>query len=80
MHGVVAFIDHTDIPGKNIAFGKKGQFDEVFCSGRVKYAGQPVGVIVTKTPDIALVAKEAVHITYKNRKTPIINIKDAFAR
>ena len=78
MKGVVSFVDYTDVPGKNSYFGSKEDVDEIFCSGKIKYAGQPIGLILAKSADIALkAARIGVNVTYKNKRKPIIDIKNA---
>ena len=46
MPGVVAFIDHNDIPGSNSAILDDGSIEEIFTSGKVYYAGQAIGLIL----------------------------------
>ena len=74
--GVVAYLDHRDIVGKNNVHN--GRFvEEIFCSGKVHYSGQAIGIIVAKTQDIANKAAKLVEITYKNEKKPVLTIRDA---
>ena len=78
MPGVVAYLDHNDVPGENNAAVPPLQIEpeELFCSGKVKYAGQPVGLIVADTSDKARTAAAKVSITYKNHKTPVIGLRE----
>ncbi|BET01357.1 Xanthine dehydrogenase [Nesidiocoris tenuis] len=76
--GVIAFYSAKDIPGVNsfvqieyISVCK----EEVFCDGEVKFAGQPVGVIVATDQDIALKAADLVVISYENKKASYITTK-----
>uniref|UniRef100_A0A1B0CJI2 Putative xanthine dehydrogenase n=1 Tax=Lutzomyia longipalpis TaxID=7200 RepID=A0A1B0CJI2_LUTLO len=69
--GVVAFFTAADIPGANSfmtqVFIEPLQVvepEEVFCSGKVRYHSQPVGIILAETLDLALKAAELVKITY----------------
>ncbi|KFB50602.1 AGAP005638-PA-like protein [Anopheles sinensis] len=72
--GVVAFYDAGDIPGENNFAVLKGNIntrfpfndtvEEILCSGRVLYHGQPVGVIVAETFELANEAANLVSITY----------------
>ncbi|XP_049943149.1 uncharacterized protein LOC126419914 [Schistocerca serialis cubense] len=78
--GVVAYYDAKDIPGKN-SFYPKSFFsfteEEIFCSGNVKYNGQPVGMIVAESHDIAVEAAKLVKINYDVVNKPILHLRDA---
>lgn len=51
--------------------------EEVFCSGRVQYFDQPVGIIVADSFDLAEKASDMIKITYKPPQTkPYLNIRD----
>ncbi|KAG6462344.1 hypothetical protein O3G_MSEX013203 [Manduca sexta] len=81
MPGVIAFYSAKDIPGQN-TFTPTGftlylADEEIFCSGKVKYYNQPIGMIVAETPSIAKRAAKLVQATYRNVKKPILDIKDA---
>ncbi|XP_059608173.1 xanthine dehydrogenase-like [Phlebotomus argentipes] len=82
MPGVVAFYGANDIPGINncthpIMYQEESQ--ELFCSGRIIYHGQPIGMILAATMDIAQAAAHQVVVTYRRDLTnpPIATIKDA---
>lgn len=68
MEGVVAFYSAKDIPGQNIIIGAPILFfvedEELFVDGRVKYHGQPAGVIVATSFNLALKAASVVQIYY----------------
>lgn len=53
--------------------------EEVLCSGKVLFHGQPVAVIVAETERLAKLAAEKVKVTYKNISStpPILTIRDA---
>ncbi|CAL7942348.1 unnamed protein product [Xylocopa violacea] len=74
MKGVIAFYSAKDIPGKNIFIPKEGHFllldyDEVlFVDKNIECAGQPVGMIVAKTHEIANQAAQKVHVSYTDVK------------
>ncbi|XP_049839222.1 uncharacterized protein LOC126284382 [Schistocerca gregaria] len=78
--GVVAYYDAKDIPGKNNFYPKtltSFTDEEIFCSGNVKYNGQPVGVIVAESHVIADEAAKLVKINYDVVNEPIIHLRDA---
>ncbi|XP_014098512.3 uncharacterized protein [Bactrocera oleae] len=66
--GVIAFYTAKDIPGTNSScdsiFGYEAE--EIFCSDIVKYYGQPLGVVVAQTNDIANRIAPKVKVTYSN--------------
>ncbi|XP_071749529.1 uncharacterized protein [Lepeophtheirus salmonis] len=73
MPGVIEYVDHKDIPGKN-DFCRN---EEIFSSGSIHFAGQPIGMIVAESRSTALKAAGSVEITYKDLKKPILTIEDA---
>lgn len=83
MDGVVAYLDHKDVPGLNsIVPGKNWYWpynepEEIFSSGKVKFAGQTVGLILAKTPDTALQAAKLVKVKTMNKAKPVLTIKEA---
>jgi xanthine dehydrogenase/oxidase len=67
--GVRAFFGAKDIPGLNNfmplrfkAFNLK--VEEVFCSGKLLYHGQPIGIVVADTFDLAYHARNKVKVEY----------------
>ncbi|BET01356.1 2 iron, 2 sulfur cluster Hypothetical protein [Nesidiocoris tenuis] len=78
--GVVSFFSAEDIPGLNsfitIAPPLMVEPEEIFCSGKVQYAGQPVGMIVAITQELAIKAAEKVILKYANEKKPLLTIKE----
>lgn len=67
--GVVAFYGAKDIPGFNNfmplrfkAFNLK--VEEVFCSDKLLYHGQPVGIVLAETFDLAYKARNFVKVEY----------------
>jgi xanthine dehydrogenase/oxidase len=52
---------------------------QVFCSGKIKYAGQPLGLIVAETQALALNAVPKVKVEYSNVSSPCLNIRDIIA-
>ncbi|XP_059620522.1 xanthine dehydrogenase-like isoform X2 [Phlebotomus argentipes] len=64
--GVVAFFGPKDIPGNNNFSPKAlmGDVEEIFCSGKILFHGQPVGMIVAERFDLANEAAKLVKVTY----------------
>uniref|UniRef100_A0A1B0DIN2 Uncharacterized protein n=1 Tax=Phlebotomus papatasi TaxID=29031 RepID=A0A1B0DIN2_PHLPP len=82
MPGVVAFYGAKDITGmNNCCHPVMEQFEsqELFSSGRIIYHGQPIGMIIAATLDIAQAAATQVVVTYRRdiNTRPIVSIKDA---
>lgn len=65
----MAFFGAKDIPGKNNFTPSTLLFlpvmEEIFCSDRVLFNGQPVGIIVAETFDIANQVVDLVKIVYE---------------
>lgn len=87
LKGVVAFFTAKDIPGKNVSLPGDRKLmmineDEIlFAEKDVLYAGQPVGVIVADTHNLANEAAKLVKIKYSEslKRKPIITVEDALA-
>ncbi|XP_076459984.1 uncharacterized protein LOC143293041 [Babylonia areolata] len=83
MPGVERFISASDIPegGINNAYANYQTFplplEEVFCSGKVEYAGQAVGMILAETQVQADQAAKKVVVTYKDVQKPILTFEEA---
>nr|CAH7725832.1 unnamed protein product [Callosobruchus chinensis] len=78
--GVIAFYTAKDIPGNNTFMPRMmGSFpvqEELFCSGRVQYYYQPIGLIVADSHDTALQAAEMVKVEYTApTATPFLNVR-----
>jgi xanthine dehydrogenase molybdopterin-binding subunit B len=52
---------------------------QVFCGGKVKYAGQPLGLIVAETEASALNAVTKVKVEYSNVSSPCLNMRNIIA-
>lgn len=80
--GVVAFYSAKDIPGVNsfVATEFGLELEELFCSGKVIYNGQPAGMILATDRGIAIQASNQVQITYASDVSdPILpTINDVF--
>lgn len=73
LKGVYAVYSAKDIPGINnfmpecfSEFNK--HVEEIFCSGKLLYHGQPVGVLVAETFDLAYRARNLVKVEYSFEK------------
>lgn len=51
--------------------------EEIFCSGRVAFAGQIIGLVIARTQMEAIRAAKLVQVTYKDLQKPILTIKEA---
>jgi xanthine dehydrogenase/oxidase len=67
--GVIAFYSAKDIPGSNTFMPVKMMLvfepEEIFCSSDVRFHGQPVGILLAKTHELANQAAELVDIVYE---------------
>ncbi len=50
---------------------------EIFSSGKIHCSGQPVGLVVAETHELALRAADKVRIGYKNERKPVLTIREA---
>lgn len=50
---------------------------KVFCSGPIKHAGQPVGVILAETQQLALSCVKLVKVEYTDVGKPVIHVRQA---
>ncbi|KAJ3639857.1 hypothetical protein Zmor_003191 [Zophobas morio] len=66
IEGIVAFYSKDDIPGKNnfmpLDFFKEEE--EIFCSGRVLYHHQPIGILVGNSQAVVQSAISLIEATY----------------
>ena len=56
---------------------KKNRSIKVFCSGKVLYAGQALGLVVARSQMKAIEAAKLVQIKYKDLQKPVLTIKEA---
>ncbi len=75
--GVVAFLDHSDVPGANNVAVMGPHVEEIFSSGRVHYAGQSLGLIVAESADLAQAAVKKVVVNYKDEEKLVLDINEA---
>lgn len=62
--GVVTVVTAEDIPGKGF-HGLIFKDHPVICEGEVRYKGDVVAVVVAKTEEAALRARDLIHVTYE---------------
>lgn len=78
--GVEAYLDYKSIPGANNIMPAFGGFEfpeELFCSGKVLYYHQPVGIIIANETWVGMQATSKVKIYYSTpTETPLLNIPD----
>lgn len=74
----MAFYSAKDIPGTNNFAPLKAmlvfEVEEIFCSSEVKFHGQPVGIILATTHELANKASEFVDITYEGECREIVKV------
>lgn len=78
--GVLGFYTANDIPGKNSFTPTKVPImdvdEEILCSGKVMYYGQPAAIIVADRDLTAQKAAKLIKISYSlvSKKTPLLTI------
>lgn len=79
MPGVVRIIFAKDLPGPNLQAPADSEFgaEILFAEDYINYTGEPIGMVVAETYYQAVQAAKAVKITYKERKKPILSMKQA---
>ncbi|KAI0235297.1 Xanthine dehydrogenase/oxidase [Lamellibrachia satsuma] len=75
MPGVIDFISHKDVPGKN-CFGCIVPDQTIFAVDKVLYQGQIIGAVIAETRAQAVRAAKAVVVKYEEL-TPILTIQQA---
>lgn len=76
--GVVAVITAKDVPGKN-AWGNIIQDDLVLAADHVHYVGEPVAIVVAKTPEIARKGVRKMRMEVKELPA-ILDAREAYAK
>ena len=71
-----SFVDAKDIPGINDWMMKKVP-EPLFSTTRSEFAGQPVGVIVAETRELATEAAKLVKIAYANEGAVITDMEES---
>ncbi|KAL8614120.1 hypothetical protein ACOMHN_026337 [Nucella lapillus] len=81
MTGVYKFLTAADFPsgGENnfMPPSSYGTKEEILCSGKIQYAGQPIGLIVAVDPTTAETAAAKVKVNYRNVKVPLLDMRTA---
>lgn len=76
MSGVHTILYAKDIPGENNFIPSIFPKEILFCEDAIDYAGQAIGLVLADTFEQALSAAKMVKVTYKDQKTPILNVFD----
>uniref|UniRef100_T1HPY1 FAD-binding PCMH-type domain-containing protein n=1 Tax=Rhodnius prolixus TaxID=13249 RepID=T1HPY1_RHOPR len=82
MTGVMAFYKADDIPGRNtiidptIGYGLQIEAEEIFCSGKTLCVGQPIGVVVAVSQELAIKASHCFKISYSSVGKPLLTVQD----
>ncbi|XP_052766428.1 xanthine dehydrogenase-like [Mya arenaria] len=84
--GVVRVLTALDIPGANdirvpqlLSPTGNVELEELFCSGKVMYYGQPIGMVVAESQTLADKAARLVKVNYNSISAPVITVDDAIA-
>ncbi|XP_067885711.1 xanthine dehydrogenase-like isoform X2 [Heterodontus francisci] len=75
--GAAAVLKAKDIPGSNTFMPPPSKVEEIFSSGPLLYAGQPIALCVADSQHHALQMVEGVKVTYQDQKPPIVNLDEA---
>ncbi|EFA13013.1 xanthine dehydrogenase/oxidase [Tribolium castaneum] len=82
VEGIVAFYSKNDIPGDN-NFTPTDIFpakEEIFCSGRVLYYEQPIGILVGTNTSVLKEAASLVEVTYDPPTVgPLLSVRQVLA-
>jgi xanthine dehydrogenase molybdopterin-binding subunit B len=54
-------------------------YGQMFCSGDIKYAGQPYGLVVANSQHLAHQAALRVKVEYSNVRKPLIDLREVIA-
>ncbi|XP_043236080.1 indole-3-acetaldehyde oxidase-like isoform X1 [Amphibalanus amphitrite] len=92
MPGVQDFVTAKDVMGSNdnvlmgqfVTFfgalgldGKMVPTDQLFADGRVRFCGQPIGLVVADNREVARRAAALVKVHYSQQERPVLTIKEA---
>nr|CAB3267787.1 xanthine dehydrogenase/oxidase-like [Phallusia mammillata] len=79
MNGFVQIITGKDFPSdvNNTYLYPNDITQPLLAVDHVEFAGQPLAIVVAETNSQAKAIAQAVKVTYKNEKTPLLTVKDA---
>ncbi|XP_069792527.1 xanthine dehydrogenase/oxidase-like isoform X2 [Narcine bancroftii] len=80
MPGAVAVLTAEDIPGSNTFMPPPYVVEEIFSSGPLLFAGQPIALCVADSQQHALQMVDAVKVTYQDQKPPIVTLDEAIEK
>eukprot|EP00930_Biecheleria_cincta_P015171 TRINITY_DN12750_c0_g1_i1.p1 TRINITY_DN12750_c0_g1~~TRINITY_DN12750_c0_g1_i1.p1 ORF type:complete len:1321 (+),score=251.73 TRINITY_DN12750_c0_g1_i1:49-4011(+) len=75
MDGVVAYLDYKDIPGDNNVSNEQ-EAEPLFCTDRITFLGQPIGLVVAQSSWQAEAAAKAVKVDVETLPA-VMTIKQA---
>jgi xanthine dehydrogenase/oxidase len=77
--GFRGYVDHVDIPGKNLVGATHIEDEELFITKMSTSTGQVIGLILADTPQHAKLAASLVQVNYDTTalSDPILSIQDA---
>ncbi|XP_067838884.1 xanthine dehydrogenase-like [Heptranchias perlo] len=78
--GAAAVLKAKDIPGSNTFMPPPNEVEEIFSSGPLLYAGQPIALCVADSQHHAVQMVEAVKVTYQDQKPPITTLDEAIEK
>ncbi|XP_072923323.1 xanthine dehydrogenase/oxidase-like isoform X2 [Hemitrygon akajei] len=78
--GAVAVLKAEDIPGSNTFMPPPSAVEEIFSSGPILYAGQPIALCIADSQRHAEQMVEAVKVTYQDQKPPIVTPDEAIEK
>ncbi|KAK7111653.1 xanthine dehydrogenase-like [Littorina saxatilis] len=83
--GVERYLSSSDItaPGRNILSPwfplARMEDEELLSSGKIDYAGQPIGIILAETQQLADLAAQKVVVKYTDVEEPVLGIRQGIA-
>ncbi|CAG7707626.1 unnamed protein product [Allacma fusca] len=81
MAGVVAWIDHSNIPAmNNYMYSYGNDEDVIFVKDKIRFAGEVIGMILAESRELAYKAVSMVEVYYQNREKPILDIPSALEK
>ncbi|GFO17429.1 xanthine dehydrogenase/oxidase [Plakobranchus ocellatus] len=82
--GVTHFFSAKDIIGENNFMFGGSWFSlaphEVFASKEIFFNGQPLGLVLAETQDMATTAAKLVKVTYSKIRTPVLSVEESLTK